>query len=150
MKYLFVFLLVGLMSCGNDATGDVNVRTSETTKNDKKIETAKQPNCDEMDEPHYTALTAPLDYTGIAFNCEENKVRNLMTFKDGEANGLVRCWYGHNGQLMYEGNYLNDEEDGLWISWDATGFVMMEEYYKNGELISEKCFDESGNQIKCD
>ena len=43
MRYLFVFLLVGVMvSCGNDATKEANGNTDK-----KKTETAKQPNCDE-------------------------------------------------------------------------------------------------------
>jgi antitoxin component YwqK of YwqJK toxin-antitoxin module len=30
--------------------------------------------------------------------------------------------YHRNGQLEYKGNYLNDEEIGLWIHYNITEF----------------------------
>ena len=40
----------------------------------------------------------------------------------------------------YEGLYKNDKQDGLWTTWFANGQKMLEETYKDGELISEVDF----------
>jgi len=46
-------------------------------------------------------------------------------FTDGKPNGIIRVWY-KNGQLRGEANF------------------------KDGVLISEKCYDEDGKVIDCE
>jgi len=154
MRYLFVFLLVGLISCGNDATGDATRDTTgdatrdatgdatrDTTGDatrdatgdatrdatgDAKNEIAKQPNCKDIDGFQTADISLiPNDYTGVAFKCVDGKVIWLDNYKDGKLEGLCRTWH-ENGQLKWEDNY------------------------KDGNRISAKCFDEDGNLIKCD
>jgi len=117
MKYLFVFLLVGLMvSCGD--SGD----------------NSKQPSCDEIDGLEITFSDwdsnvgnrgVPGDYTGAVYYCENGMVAMLTYFKNGNANGLSRGWY-ENGQLNYECNYLDWKKAGLSRTW-----------YENGQLARE-------------
>ncbi len=101
MKYLFVFLLIGLVSCGDDATGDkTGDATRDTTgnatadaKNDQKAETAKQPSCDDIDGWHYDDQKKwSKDYTGVKFLCRDGKVEALTNYKNGKEDGLARRW----------------------------------------------------------
>ena len=142
MKYLFVFLLVGLVSCG-DASQNEN---------------AKQPYCKDIiglkvaDEN-----LVPKDYTGVAFKCVDGKVLWLRNYKDGELDGIHRAWrkngqlriernfkvgklYGlwrgwyDNGQLRIERNWKDDKQDGLERWWTSNGALIYERNWKDGEL----------------
>ena len=42
------------------------------------------------------------------------------------------------------------ERDGLWTWWYENGKKLKEETYKDGELISQECWDEDGNEKECD
>ena len=143
MKYLFVFLLVGLMvSCGNDATGDIK----EGSKNAK----AKQPECKDIQGLQTSDLNLiPSDYTGVVFDCKNGKVQSLWTFKDGIVHGLRRKWY-ENGQLRQEFYSKFGKLDGLRRKWYENGQLSFEKNYSDGVLISKKCWDKDGNRIKCD
>ena len=77
MKYLFVFLVLGLMvSCG-DATGDA---TGDYFK------TSEQPKCDEIEGfnrgTYHPRKEVPKDYTGVVKSCEEGKVIYLSNYKE--------------------------------------------------------------------
>ena len=163
MRYLFVFLLIGLMvSCGNDASG-------EAVK--KKTKTAKQPNCDDIDGFQYDKNKWPTDYTGIAFQCIDGKVVRLYNIKNGKREGFSKRWRS-NGNYQ-KGNYKNNHPDGSFKTWNANGQLISESNYKdnmangwqrdwheNGQLkyqcfaegadcLSKKCWDENGNEIDC-
>ena len=132
MKYLFVFLLIGLVSCGDDATGDA------------KNEHAKQPNCKDIDGFQTADISLiPNDYTGVAFKCVDGKVELLYNYKDGMPDGLVREWY-ENGQVSYEINWKEGKEDGLSRGWYENGHLRYELNFKDGEPISKKEWDENG------
>ena len=110
MKYLFVFLLVGLASVVN-------------------AQTAEQPYCKDIlgfhnsGKYHYSLV--PEYYSGEVFYCQEDcKVEYWCNYKDGVRDGLYRRWY-ENGQLRLEWNY------------------------KDGERISQKCWDKNGKEIPC-
>ena len=61
---------------------------------------------------------------------------------------------GINGILMeinpFEGTYKEGKKDGLWTYWYENGQKMEEETFKDGELISQECWDEDGNEKECD
>ena len=130
MKYLFVFLLLGIYSCGNDATKEVKVDSGK-----KKIKTAKQLNCDEIEGAELCnredILDATIFYTGIVKCCKNGKIRSFATFKKGKQNGLSRTWYD-NGQLFREVNYKDGKADGLRRGW-----------YDNGQLEHETNFKDN-------
>ena len=151
MKYLFVFLLIGLVSCGDDATGDASAEnkanatgdatgdaTGEATE-EAKNEIAKQPNCDEvegMELVYYLSepnkILVPDDYTGVVFKCKDGKVIALLNYKDGKWIGVHRVWY-ENGQLKEEIYYKDGKEDGLHRVWYENGQLSYEGNKKDGE-----------------
>ena len=128
MKYLFVFLLVGLVSCGDDATGDAT--------GDAKNEIAKQPDCKDIEGLQIADRTlVPEDYTGVAFKCVDGKVKWLYNYKDGNVS-LGRRWY-ENGQLSYEEN----DKDGLYRSWNENGQLTSEKNDKDGKMVAMVYFE---------
>ena len=58
--------------------------------------------------------------------------------------------YYDNGQLKKEGYYNDDKEEGLWKEYYDNGQLASYKSYKEGELISNKCWDEEGNEIDCE
>ena len=72
------------------------------------------------------------------------------TFKDGEEDGLYTEWY-KNGQKKEESILKDGKMDGLHTEWyEYDGQKKEEGNYKDGELISSKCWDEDGNEKECD
>jgi len=109
-------------------------------------------------------------YSGQVFSLfEDGKKKGEGTLKDGKEDGLWTGWY-ENGQKEYEGTlktdygeitewyengqkkseetYRNKEKDGLWTYWYETGQKYRERTYKDGELISEKEWNEDGSLME--
>ena len=167
MKYLFVFLLLGLVSCG-----DASSNASENVK--PKL---KEYSWDEVTMPNDTIAFFKKDMkpvTGVVrdryedgqlkseYNFKDGKLDGLCreryedgqlmydgNFKDDKRDGLCRAWY-ENGQLLYEYNYKDGKIDGLAREWHRSGGLKIEQNYKEDKLISKKCFDENGNKIICE
>tara|TARA_B110000305_G_C18797067_1_gene340967 strand:- start:4 stop:507 length:504 start_codon:yes stop_codon:yes gene_type:complete len=167
MKYLFVFLLLGLVSCG-----DASSNASENVK--PKL---KEYSWDEVTMPNDTIAFFKKDMkpvTGIVRGWyedgqlwteqnykdgkkdgsdrwwyENGQLNNEYNYKDDKKDGLFRSWY-ENGQLMFDYNYKDGKNDGLCSWWYESGQLMFDYNYKDGKLISEKCFDENGNKIICE
>ena len=163
MKYLFVFLLVGLMlSCGGGVEKKATVSAEIMKKNNS------QPNCKDLEglQPVHPD-SIPESYTGVVFYCQEGKVTLLENYKDGKEDGLWRAWHENgqlwqvfnlkdgefdglwrawheNGQLNSETNYKDGKEDGLCRYWHENGQLSSEANYKDGKLIDEKCWYEDG------
>ena len=54
-----------------------------------------------------------------------------------------------NGHKWLESTYKNDKLNGLWTEWNDNGQKLSEKTFKDGELISEKCWDGDGNERDC-
>ena len=54
-----------------------------------------------------------------------------------------------NGKKKSEGNFKDNKYDGFWAGWHENGQKSYEVTYKDGELISEKCWDKDGNERDC-
>jgi antitoxin component YwqK of YwqJK toxin-antitoxin module len=80
---------------------------------------------------------------------ENGQKESEETFKDGKRDGLGTWWY-ENGQKKSEGKFEDDKKDGLWKSYYDNGQLKYEWNYKEGELISQKCWDEDGNEKECE
>lgn len=88
-------------------------------------------------------------YEGLVRSWFENgQLSQEENYKNGLQDGLMRWWY-ESGKLYFEGNYIEDKHDGLSRRWHENGQKDREWIYKDGELISETCWDENGNLIKC-
>jgi antitoxin component YwqK of YwqJK toxin-antitoxin module len=94
----------------------------------------------------------PSDYTGIVFFCENGKVTKTEEFKNGKQDGWRkvynknRLWQMgeflegyHNGQCTYYYENGNIKESQFWI------------YNKDHPILrKQECWDEDGNEIKCE
>ena len=49
---------------------------------------------------------------------------------------------------MDEG-YNDDQLEGTHLYYYESGQLKREDYVKNGKILSEKCWDEDGNEKKC-
>lgn len=55
--------------------------------------------------------------------------------QDGNLNGAFLMWHP-NGQLRFSGNYLDNQKEGEFASFDTSGKVERKGIYKTGKLIS--------------
>lgn len=119
MKYIFVFLLLGLVSCG-----DASSNASENVK--PKL---KEYSIDEVTIPNDTMAFFKYDMkpvTGFVREWYENgQLRFEYNFKDGERDGLQREWF-KNGRLRFECPYKDGEQDGLQRAWNEYGHLLYE------------------------
>ena len=58
--------------------------------------------------------------------------------------------YYKNGQKESKVVIKGGKENGLKTYWYENGQKMEEETFKDGELISQECWDEDGNEKECD
>ena len=103
---------------------------------------------------------------------EENEVKE-MNWEDNKLNGPFTTYY-KNGKIGFQGNYINnklqgisstyysngvlheegnwkdDGMDGLWKKYHKNGHLKSEIIYKDHKPLSQKCWDEEGNEIKCE
>jgi len=64
-------------------------------------------------------------------------------------NGLHTEYYD-NGQKKFEKNYKDGKKDGISTKWYENGQKGYNKAtYKDGEVISEECWDINGNEIDC-
>lgn len=59
-------------------------------------------------------------------------------------------WYHKNGRKWLEGYYIGEQKDGPWKMYYENGQLDVEIIHKNGQIISKKCWDQSGELIECD
>ena len=58
--------------------------------------------------------------------------------------------YYPNGMKWREVTLKDGKEDGLWTKWYYRNGQKEEGTYKDGELVSSKCWDRDGNKKECD
>ncbi|MCH1478554.1 MAG: toxin-antitoxin system YwqK family antitoxin, partial [Crocinitomicaceae bacterium] len=164
MKYLFLFLLVGLVSCG-----DVNEELKEKGKHTIK----KHFDTGEILEEQYLngkkegiskkwykngKLKSEANYKGgkkegPCKNWYSNgQLKSEFVYKDGKYDGIHREWH-ENGQLKSKRNYKRGKQYGIWRMWYENGQLVFEAdcneskfdglyrgWYENGKLESEKIY----------
>lgn len=59
------------------------------------------------------------------------------SFSEGMRTGTHTYWYP-NGKLRGVGNFRNDKYDGKWTMYKEDGSEVIEQFYKNGELVKQK------------
>lgn len=55
-------------------------------------------------------------------------------FSKGKREGTHKYWYA-NGNPRGTGNFKNDKYDGKWTTYQEDGKEIIEQVYKNGELV---------------
>ena len=137
MRYLFVFLLVGLMvSCGGggasgDASGDSDQANADTKNRYDLIETN-----------YFTDGERVRDI---------NEVIEVLTLKSTNepVTGIVYVEQP-NGQMYSESSYIKGKKDGFERYYnEENGYLESEAIYKDGKVVSRTCFDRDGHKIEC-
>lgn len=112
---------------------------------------------------------------GVFERFHHNGEKSVVTnYDEGEYQGKHESYYS-NGQLQTSGSYVESTQVGEWLSYNINGKLIEKENfdekgkltgssiqydengnktiefeYKNGKLISYKCYDESGGILKED
>ena len=126
MRNLILFAVVLLCGCG---------------------EKAQRYHIDEITSPSNKLTYLKKDMSlvnGIVF-CEFG---DMGLFKEGKEAGVLKGW--HEGHLIYEYNYKEGKEDGILKHYYENGQLMWKCNYTDGEKVSEKCWNEAGNEIPCE
>jgi antitoxin component YwqK of YwqJK toxin-antitoxin module len=136
MKYLFVFLLLGLTSIVN-------------------AQTAEQPDCGirglipvtyYFGGNKYPTIIVPANYSGVAYHCSGCKVSKLYNYSNGKRTGLTRKW-DNNGQLIYEYNCSSSSVNGVFKTWYTNGHLAREENFSGGHSLGPfKVWYENGQR----
>ena len=82
---------------------------------------------------------------------ENGKLKGEYTYKEGNVNGEVKEWY-ENGALKRSGKIEMFEYktiNGTGQMWYEDGTLHKEAEWRDGELISEICFNKEGIEIDC-
>ncbi len=58
-------------------------------------------------------------------------------FAEGKRVGTHTYWYA-NGNVRGIGNFTDDKYDGKWTMYKEDGSEVVEQFYKNGELVKKK------------
>ena len=70
--------------------------------------------------------------------------------RNGKREDRWKTYYHSTGKKEEDLNYKDGKLDGLCHEWYENGQKKKEGIYKDGETISEKCWDEDGNEKECD
>ena len=95
----------------------------------------------------------------MIFGCSSSESINqdLLNKKDGvfytkdtnePYSGTVFSLY-EKGNKESEWMLKDGRLDGLYTLWYKSGKKWLQNTYKDGELISQKCWDEDGNECEC-
>ena len=85
------------------------------------------------------------DYTR---NERTTNIKSFESWNSGKKDG--EWMYFNDGIKTHGGTYKDGKKDGLLTFWYENGRKRAEQTYKEGEEISEKCWDKDGNEEECD
>ena len=83
-------------------------------------------------------------FTGVAFDIWRNgQLAYEGNYINGKQDGLAQYWF-RNGLLQKEGNYKDGEMNGLAQYWYDNGQLQSEVNFKNGEKESQINYNKDG------
>lgn len=74
------------------------------------------------------------------------KLKSTVSSKDGVLHGHQKMYY-ETGELMYEGEFINNKQEGIWKLYYENGDIKRENIFKNHIKIFQKEYYK-GNKIK--
>ena len=103
---------------------------------------------------------------------ENGHKKSVTTYKNGKIHGIERSFYENgkksieaemnadklhgrytswyeNGQMNSMANYSNHKLDGAVTVWHPNGQKKSEAQYKEGQQLSQTCWDDKGQTIDC-
>jgi antitoxin component YwqK of YwqJK toxin-antitoxin module len=66
---------------------------------------------------------------------ENGTLLRTIEVKNGSLNGICTYYYS-TGQVLMQGKYLNDLQEGVWNEYDIFGKIITQPEYRKGEVIS--------------
>ena len=69
-----------------------------------------------------------------------------FTLENGKKNGLAR-WYGKKGIVLMEGNFVNDDKDGIWDVYDREGSLIRKTAFYKGLREGPDIFFKGGDTV---
>jgi antitoxin component YwqK of YwqJK toxin-antitoxin module len=87
----------------------------------------------------------------VFINLFEPSIQTSRIHVDGELikREEITVSYG-NKILLKKGLKINDKKEGVWKYYNKEEKLIKKETYKDGEKISEKCWNKNGNKIECE
>jgi len=105
-----------------------------------------------MDNGLWTVKFSDEPITGKVYGYfgEEGNLKNVYmgNVLNGKEEGKWVFYYHSTGKKEFDSNYKDVIPDGLQTGWYENGQKKYEGTHKDGELISEKCWYESGTEIE--
>jgi len=152
MRYLFVFLLIGLMTSCGDASGDAT-KVSKANINshiNENTDWTKAPNCDDIEGLNFKGKLKyqnwPDNYTGWIKICADNgKIGYLEEFRNGRFISSREYSIKREYNYMLGASFLrsSDKIKKCWYRWkEDSGRYLLEEMnyiienYKEVEKVS--------------
>lgn len=77
---------------------------------------------------------------------DTTRVNISFTLSEGKKNGLAR-WYGKKGSVLMEGNFLNDDKDGVWDVFDIDGNLIRKTTFHKGLREGPDVFFKDGDTV---
>jgi len=168
MKYLFVFLLLGLVSCGDDSSVNERGKSKKKKSNansltERAIDFQNAYRTFEFDAIEPYLSSGSIDFTKKFWsdeNLEANKTELSKKYKEkGSDNYVIKSKiYEHidknynkekRAKITQCCNGWGEEFETFWVrennTWKVDFFTTMQVIFKN-----KMCYDENGNLIKCD
>ena len=102
-------------------------------------------------------IASILFLTTLIFPQSKVNINNLVQYgdkwfkenDDKPYTGRVFDLYKSNGNKKGEGHFKDGLPNGKFTEWYENGQKREEATYKDGELFSEECWDEDGNEKEC-
>lgn len=91
-------------------------------------------------------LREEIEYKDNEIISEIHYDQNGNEIPHGKKHGPVK-FYHPNGNLEVEGNWNNEKQDGLWSWFWENGKLEKQIEFKDGEMLSEKFYNENGIAI---
>jgi len=78
---------------------------------------------------------------------EDGKLAFKINYKEGIKHGLQRVWREDHVNIANEGSYQEGKKEGIWKWYHENGQLKVERNWKDGKIITQKWWDENGNEI---
>ena len=70
-------------------------------------------------------------------NTQTGRIKLVKHYKNGLVDGEI-IYYWDNGQTRLTGQYEGMRRTGTWTNYDSNGDILLEEYYDNNEIQTDK------------
>lgn len=91
------------------------------------------------------------NYITEKFYSSEGKIKREISYyvdyKEKKMHGARKEWY-QNGQIRFDIKYDKGYPNGKFLTYWENGMLKREDIYENGTMLSGKCLDSTGKEVK--